>query len=330
MKQILFDNILFIIIAVIIIISFEFNRYTIAILILLFIANHYALFHLRKNIPKLNMMRAMECLKESNYIALHQNIQPIENKIELLDKPLKEFIINTSHNTYIPCNQNMDVASTEAIKTALLMGARCIELDIFAKNNNKDTIPVVAHGIEKENGDIMTTNYILFENCIDTIVQYGFNNSDPLIICLEVNTNNISTTNNMIKNIIQNKFGDRLLSNRFESIFDQPIKNLLNKVIIITDVDDDNLDKISNVKMKDIINMEHDTNMEKQKVPPNKIYRVYPSADIWGHFSKNYDPSPLWKNGYNMLALNFQNVDDNLNKNVEMFKNYSFIHMSEI
>ena len=43
--------------------------------------------------------------------------------------------LNTSHNSYIPCNQNGDIASSEAIKRTLGMGARVIELDCFAKNN---------------------------------------------------------------------------------------------------------------------------------------------------------------------------------------------------
>jgi hypothetical protein len=78
-------------------------------------------------------------MNKSNHIIFNKTIKPIENFKELLDKPFHEFYINTSHNSYIPCNQNGDVASSEAIKRTLGMGARVIELDCFARKNTGTT-----------------------------------------------------------------------------------------------------------------------------------------------------------------------------------------------
>ena len=62
---------------------------------------------------------------------------------------------------------------------------------------------------------------------------------------------------------------------------------------------------------------------------PGYVQRIYPAGNIAGHLSKNFDPSIFWKNKYQMVALNFQVVDDNLMKTVAMFKNSSFVHFSQ-
>ena len=123
--------------------------------------------------------RAKQCFLLSSKI-INNNIKPIETKPYLLDKPFKEFYMNSSHNSYIPCNQNLDIASLDSIKKVLLMGARCIELDIHERNNE----PVVAHG----RFGILTTTYLSFKDCIDIIVKYGFFTSDPLVLLIEVRT----------------------------------------------------------------------------------------------------------------------------------------------
>ena len=209
------------------------------------------------------------------------------------------------------------------------------------KNTGKtkeDLEPVVAHGAERKNGDIFTTSYISFEKCIDMIATFGTLNSDPLIIALELNTNNLLPTQKRMKEIIISKLGDRLLSKEYKisnkvnrkSFVDQPIKNLLNKIIIISggghtdelkDILDDTFytDKLQNT----------DSNDTKIINKYGVIQRIYPAGNVAGHLSKNYDPTIFWKNKCQMVALNFQVVDENLMKNVAMFKNSSFVHFSQ-
>jgi hypothetical protein len=292
------------------------------------------------------MLRTNECLELANQIIVNKTIKPIENKKHLLSKPFNEFIVNTSHNTYVPCTQNADVASSEPIKYALAMGARVVELDCYANKNTGNTpddmTPVVAHGIERKSGDIFTTSYVSFEECIDTIAKYGFLTSDPLIICLEINTNNLLPTQKRMKEIIQQKLGDKMLDKSYKisnesdrKMFTlEPIGNLLNKVIFISGGGYTNelIDILDGTFAESNYLTNTDDSDPKLKTPnkPGIVQRVYPTGNLSGHLSYNYDPTNLWKNQYQLVALNFQVVDDNLMKNVAMFKTNSFVHFSEL
>jgi hypothetical protein len=270
--------------------------------------------------------RANKCFLLSSKI-INNNLKPIETKSYLLDKPFKEFYVYSSHNSYIPCNQNLDIASLDSIKNVLLMGARCIELDIHEKNNE----PVVAHGLS----GLLTTTYFSLEDCIDVINKYGFLTSDPLVLFIEVKVTNEYVLKK-ISNIIKSNFRNRLLSNEYKMsnkykklFFDEPIKNLLDKIIIVSssissinkhleDILDDNT-------YNDILNNNSDT-----IITTNYMQRIYSKASICLQFSCNYDPIIHWKNKANFVSLNFQTFDDALIKNHTMFKNYSLVHFSEI
>ena len=108
-----------------------------------------------------------------------RNLKEIKNKTELLNYPLCEFMINSSHNTYINSIQHANIITCSGIKFALQAGARCIELDISTYMKN---YPIVAHGDSK----YITTTYMKLENIIDCILEYGFNTSDPLFIYIEM------------------------------------------------------------------------------------------------------------------------------------------------
>jgi hypothetical protein len=288
--------------------------FRIIIIILLLILYFY--YHTKTN-------RAQKCFLLSNKF-INKNVKPIETKIYLLDKPFKEFYVNSSHNSYIPCNQNLDIASLYSIKQVLLMGARCIELDIHEKNN----MPVVAHG----KYGILTTSYLSLEDCLDVINKYGFLTSDPLVLFIEVCVTNKSVLKKISK-IIKSKFGNRLLNNEYKinkknnkKFIDEPIKNLLNKIIIVNstsintnleDILDDNVCQIKN-------------NNSNTLITTNKMQRIYSAPSICLQFSCNYDPIVHWKNKANFVSLNFQTLDDALIKNYTMFKKYNYVHFSEI
>jgi len=269
--------------------------------------------------------RANKCFLLSNEIIKNNNIKPIETKPYLLDKPFREFYVNSSHNSYIPCNQNLDIASLDSIKKVLLMGARCIELDIHEKNN----MPVVAHGLPK----LLTTTYLPFEDCIDVIVKYGFQTSDPLVLFIEVVTTN-DIVLKKISEIIKSKLGNRLLSNEYKinkgkKFIDEPIKNLLNKIIIVNSSGvSKNLEDILDDNTRNNIN--NFDSKTRNNTNNNFMKRIYSHPSICLQFSCNYDPVVHWKNKANFVSLNFQTFDDALFKNYIMFKDHSYVHFSEI
>lgn len=259
-----------------------------------------------------------------NNLLKTNTINKIENKTNLLDYPINQFMINSSHNTYLNFIQHVSITTCGGIKFALEAGAKCIEIDINKIYNDN---PIVAHGTDK----FITTSYIKLENILDCIISYGLNTSDPLFICVEMPILNNDNINKQVKEIFLDKFKNTLLLTQNGVDFTQlPIRNLLNKVILIGSVDNNGI-------LKDIIhdsnnfnNMHHLSDSIKNKnINNNSMTRIYPSGNFWSALSYNYDPTVYRKHYHNIIALNFQTRDKYLYDNLIFFKNYSFVHKSE-
>ncbi|KAL4934122.1 putative 1-phosphatidylinositol-4,5-bisphosphate phosphodiesterase Plc1 [Aspergillus undulatus] len=116
------------------------------------------------------------------------------------DRPLNEYFVSSSHNTYLLGRQVAGSSSTEAYISALTQGCRCVEIDCW---DGADGRPIVSHG------RTMTTS-VLFADCITVINRYAFFSSEfPLIISLEVHCNPEQQLA-MVK-IMKDTFGDQLI-----------------------------------------------------------------------------------------------------------------------
>jgi phosphatidylinositol phospholipase C delta len=113
-------------------------------------------------------------LSSSNNSVL--KLKPNEAKLQL-NRPLNEYFISSSHNTYLLGRQVAGESSTEAYISALQKGCRCIEIDCW---DGGDGLPVVMHGRT-------LTKAISFHDTIKVINKFAFTESPyPLILSLEV------------------------------------------------------------------------------------------------------------------------------------------------
>ena len=97
-----------------------------------------------------------------------------------LDRPLHEYYVSSSHNTYLLGRQVAGQSSVEAYISALNRGCRCVEVDCW---NGSDGQPVVMHGRT-------LTSQVSFADVMSTISKYAFVKSPyPLWISLEVHCN---------------------------------------------------------------------------------------------------------------------------------------------
>ena len=131
----------------------------------------------------------------------YNNIQTIKPTDTKLDRPLNEYFISSSHNTYLLGRQFAGSSSTEAYVRALQRACRCVEIDCW---DGPDGRPIVVHG------RTMTTS-VLFADCISVISKYAFVSSPyPLTLSLEVHCN--PAQQQVMVDIMVRELGERLVT----------------------------------------------------------------------------------------------------------------------
>lgn len=140
----------------------------------------------------------------------HINVPP-----EVLDRshPLPEYFISSSHNTYLLAHQLYGTSSATAYQNTLKAGARCVEIDAWDDDTEKDE-PKVTHGYT-------LVSHISFRSVCETIrdivdqeaaqaEETQANRPAPILISLENHCD--ANGQKRLVEIMKEVWGDRLLS----------------------------------------------------------------------------------------------------------------------
>ncbi|KAF1967192.1 1-phosphatidylinositol-4,5-bisphosphate phosphodiesterase 1 [Bimuria novae-zelandiae CBS 107.79] len=165
-----------------------------------------------------NLLAFQTFLSSDKYNPIYQ---PRSSTIKL-DRPLNEYFISSSHNTYLLGHQVRGTSSTEAYISALQKGCRCLEIDCWDGSDGK---PTVTHGRT-------LTKSISFLDVIKVIDKYAFMESQyPLLLSLEVHCSPDQQVS-MVKTMIE-EFGDKLVVHPLKDGYQLPSPEELKGRILI-------------------------------------------------------------------------------------------------
>jgi phosphatidylinositol phospholipase C, delta len=127
--------------------------------------------------------------------------------------PFPEYFISSSHNTYLLAHQLFGTSSATAYETALVAGARCIEIDAWDGDENKDE-PKVTHGYTLVSNIPFravceTVRDVVDKEAAEATNEQGYR-AAPIVISLENHCN--AHGQKRLAEIMKEVWGDRLLS----------------------------------------------------------------------------------------------------------------------
>lgn len=274
-----------------------------------------------------------------------------------LDRPLNEYFISSSHNTYLMGRQVGDKSSVEAYIRALQDGCRCLEIDIWDGPNG----PIVCHGHQLTR----LSSAIQLDNVLSAILKYGFISSPyPIILSLEIRCNEANQL--QVVRLLKTIFGD-LLVTKGNSISVPSPNNLKHSILIkvksapetdcyssdgsLTSDDSSTRSrtriipemeelavflkgvKYSGPSSLDVRQGDHCLSLSErafrqimndagsldslERHNREFLCRVYPSA--FRITSSNFNPMIFWRKGVQLVALNWQRNDAGMQLNRAFF-----------
>ena len=252
--------------------------------------------------------------------------------------PLRDFNIKTAYNCCALDTFEGSFVDTCALKMCLQQGVRCLDFEIYSRNNK----PVIATSSKYDMTSLNTLNHVDFSDALKVINNYAFeqsivpNSNDPLIIHMRIMTENSQMYEKLAEYISKDINVERMLgveysyANYKKNFGDVKINNLLGKVIFIVN---NNLTIYESTRLYEYINASSQseyirfmydkdlTNIDSQNIKSyNKTKMTIVLPDITNK-SNNIDSSKGQSLGCQMIGMSFQNKDENLNIYTSYFDN---------
>ena len=260
-------------------------------------------------------------------------------------KNLRDFYIKTAYNCCASGQFKSDYVSMCALQNAIKQGVRCLDFEIFCIDN----IPVVGVssidivGVKQSYNSLPVSMVLKELNSIAFSETSGIcpNPKDPLLLHFRIKTNNVNILNILASEIAEN-LGDKLLPIEYmrecngTNITKRPIKDFIGKVVIMVEKNSSansmpllyqskNMWELTNVttnsvfihenRYMDIKNsndLETITDFNKQNMT-----LILPDLSV---STINYISTVPQAIGCQLMAMNFQNVDQNLLTYNELFE----------
>ena len=264
---------------------------------------------------------------------------------DYVGKNLRDFYIKTAYNCCASGQFKSDYVSMCALQNVIKQGVRCLDFEIFCVDN----IPVVGVSSIDIIGVKQSYNSLPISDVLKEINNIAFsetagicpNPRDPLLLHFRIKTNNVNILN-ILASEIADTLGDKLLPIQYmresngRNITARSIKDFIGRVVIMVEKNNSensmpllyqskNMWELTNVttnsvfihskRFMDVKNsndLETITTFNKQNMT-----MVLPDLSV---SNTNYISSVPQAIGCQLMAMSFQNVDQNLLTYNELFE----------
>lgn len=276
---------------------------------------------------------------------LHCSINSLRNprflvRYQDMSQPISEYLISTTHNTYLSGNQIKSATLPFNYELALREGFKGLEIDVWDGTNSDSTSDLFRGDIADRpssniafpkvyHGYTLTDNNVFFPDVIQVIKEKAFVNSPyPLFLFLEIRCS--IDFQNAIVNSLQEILGSMLLPpfSDAQEINALSPNDLKNKILICLTGPQlvgnnalpysENLLKIAHFIEKTSNNSEFlkekfpnlglFTNISEDnlssEIVEKSMFRIYPRGSRLD--SSNFDPRKFWNLGVQFVAMNRQ------------------------
>jgi hypothetical protein len=254
------------------------------------------------------------------------------------DFKLSDYYVASSSYSLFPGSDIYDYISDQILPMLIKAGARLVELDIYADENNK---PVVGLKNQKLGTDY-AYNTVSLEACCVSIGNNAFNSvsspvsSDPFVLSLVFHTDNSNVLNaasEIIKTTCRAHLLDESYGYQRKNLAIEPVCNLQNKLIIVSGGG-----QIKGTHMEELVNLSWSTSnlrrmtytQASQPHDPDELINFNRShitmvvPDI-GDDLTNYNPQIVLSYGCQWVMMNYGSLDSMMELYIGEFQENSFV-----